>query len=203
MPVDNGKNDGYDFVTRTVLFLENTYGIRFFITPKDFDVLYRWYEKRIPFPIVRESIGNVVERWKEKNKTVYSFSNFSYEVKKNFKTFLQLNVGASVDVVRDKPETGEFAEAEHFFEHFPPGLVTLKQDFEEIFRQVKNKEAIEPAPVYRKLVELFNDDEELNIKAAVFLRGLAPELRKPEIENRYRLNYLLNKYRIPDFEMLT
>jgi len=201
--VDNGKNNGYDFVTRAVLFLENTYGVHFFITPKDFDVLYRWFEKRIPFPIVKESIANVVERWKEKNKTVYSFSNFSYEVKKNFTTFLQLNVGATVDVTRDKPETDEYAEAQHFFDFFPPDLASLKQDFENIFRQVKNKEEIELAPVYRKLVDLFEDDEELKIKVAVFSRSLAPELQKPEIENRYRLNYLLNKYRVPDFEMLT
>ncbi len=201
--MNNGKNDGYGFVTRAILFLENTYGIHFFITPKDFDVLYRWYEKRIPFPIVRESIGNVVERWKEKNKTIYSFSNFSYEVKKNFNTFLQLNVGASVDVTRDKPGTDEYAEAQRFFDRFPPALVTLKHDLEEIFRRVKNKEEIELAPVYRKLVELFDDDEELNIKAVVFTRGLSPELRTPEIENRYRLNYLLNKFHVPDFEMLT
>lgn len=200
--MDNGKNDGYDFVTRSILFLEDTYGIHFFITPKDFDVLYRWYEKRIPFPIVKESITNVVNRWKENNKKIYSFSNFSYEVKKRFSSFLQLNVGASVDVIRDKPGGDEYAEADHFFEHFPPALIPLKQDFEEIFRQVKSKEEIEPAPVYRKLVELFKENEELNIKAAVFTRGLARELRKPEIENRYRLNYLLNKYRIPDFEML-
>lgn len=203
MPVDIGKNDGYDFVTRAVLFLENAYGVHFFITPKDFDVLYRWYEKRIPFPIVRESIANVVERWKEKNKSVYSFSNFSYEVKKNFTTFLQLNVGATVDVTRDKPDSGEYGEIQDFFDHFPPVLDTLKQEFEEIFKRVKNKEEIDLAPVYRKLVELFKDDEELKIKAAVFSRSLSPELQKPEIENRYRLNYLLNKYRIPDFEMLT
>jgi len=201
--MDNRKNDGYDFVIRAVLFLENTYGVHFFITPKDFDVLYRWYEKRIPFPIVKESIANVVERWKEKNKTVYSFSNFSYEVKKNFTTFLQLNVGATVDVSRDKPDTDEYGEAQHFFDHFPPVLDALKQEFEKIFRQVKNKEEIDLAPVYRKLVELFEDDEELKIKVAVFSRSLAPELQKPEIENRYRLNYLLNKYRVPDFEMLT
>lgn len=201
--MDNRKNNGYDFVTRTILFLENTYGVHFFITPKDFDVLYRWHEKRIPFPIVRESIANVVERWKEKNKTIYSFSNFSYEVKKNFNTFLKLNVGASVDVTRDKPETDEYEEAQHFFDSFPPDLASLKQDFENIFRQAKNKEEIEPAPVYRKLVELFKDDEELKIKVTVFSRSLAPELQKPEIENRYRLNYLLNKYRVPDFEMLT
>lgn len=196
------KDDGYDYVTRVILYLDYTFGIRFFITPKDFDVLYRWFEKRIPLSIVNESIANVVGRWKEKNKTVNGFSNFYYEVKKNFDAFLQLNVGAHVgEPQTDRSAVDEYAGVERFFEDYPARLVSLRADFEELFRKVKNKEGIDPAPVYQKLVELFKEDDELSIKVAVFTRSLAPELRRPEIENRYRLNYLLNKFRIPDFDL--
>jgi hypothetical protein len=197
------KDDGYDYVTKVILYLDYTFGIHFFITPKDFDVLYRWFEKRIPLSIVKESISNVVGRWRVKNKKINGFSNFYYEVKKNFDAFLQLNVGAHVaEPCADRPEVSKYAEVELFFENYPDPLTALREDLEELFRKIKNKEHIDSAPVYQKLVDLFKEDEELSIKAAVFARSLSPELRRPEIENRYRLNYLINKYRIPDFDLL-
>jgi len=197
-------NAGRDFVIKVIQYLENTFGIIFFITSKDFDVLYRWYEKRIPIHIVKESISNVVERWTQKNKKIYSFSNFYYEVKKNLKAFLQLSVGREAEGEVPEPEipANFYAEIENFFKNYPDDLVTLKGEFEGIFQQVKNKENVELEPVYGRLVDLFKEDEVLNLKVVVFSRSLAPELRKPEIENRYRLNYLLNKYNIPDFEIM-
>ncbi len=197
-------NAGRDFVIKVIQYLENSFGITFFITTKDFDVLYRWYEKRIPIHIVKESISNVVERWTQKNKKIYSFSNFYYEVKKSFTTFLQLSVGRETEGEASEPETAanRYAEIENFFKNYPDDLITLKGEFERIFQQLKNKENVDLDPVYKKLVDLFKEDEALNLKVTVFIRSLAPELRKPEIKNRYRLNYLLNKYNIPDFEIL-
>jgi hypothetical protein len=199
------KDDGYDFVIRVIQYLDYTFKIRFFTTTRDFDVLYRWWEKRIPMHIVKESIANVVERRTQKNKKITGFSNFYYEVKKNFQVFLQLNVGGE-DREPGSEKTavagGEYAEFETFFENYPEDLTALKEDFETLFQKIKNKEDVEPGALHQKLVELFKDDEELNMKVAVFARSLAPELRKPAIENRYRLNYLLNKYRIPDFEII-
>lgn len=206
----NTGNDGYDFIIKVIQYLENTFNIHFFITPKDFDVLYRWYEKRIPPRVIEESIAAVVERWSQKNKKISSFSNFYYQVKKDFETFLQLHVGAESKTRPpilsggvNKHENGneyEYAARENFFKNFPGDLASLKKDFERIFQQVKSKEKVEAAPVYEKLVDLFKEDETLKLKVAVFNRNLAPELRKPEIENRYRLNYLRSKYNIPDFE---
>lgn len=211
-PPANTGNEGYDFIIKVIQYLENSFKIHFFITPKDFDVLYRWYEKRIPLRVIEESIVAVVERWTQKNKKISSFSNFYYQVKKDFETFLQLQVGAEsksrlADSLAGDRENDdvyeyeyEYAVWENFFKNFPGDLAALKEDFERIFQQVKNKEKVEAAPVYEKLVDLFKDDETLKLKVAIFNRNLAPELRKPEIENRYRLNYLRSKYNIPDFE---
>lgn len=203
-PVNNKKDDGYDFIINVIQYLENTFGIRFFITPKDFDVVYRWYEKRIPIHIVKESINIVVERRIQKNKKISGFSNFYYQVKKNFETFLQLSLGAESEApqVDSKVEKDPYEEIENFFKNYPEELIPLKEDFETIFRQIKNKENVDPAPVYKKLVDLFAGDEEINLKVTIFTRSLAPELRKPGIKNRYRINYLINKYHIPDFEIL-
>lgn len=196
------KNGGYNFVIKVIQYLENTFGIHFFITTKDFDVLYRWYEKRIPIDVVKESISNVVERWIRKNKKIFSFSNFYYEVKKNFKAFLQLNVGAEGEEPQFDSNVNKYVEIENFFKNYPADLIALKEEFQKISQRIKNNESVEMAPIYEKLVDLFKGYEELCLKVTIFSRSLAPELRKPEIENRYRLNYLVNKYNIPDFEVL-
>ena len=193
-----------DFVIEIIQYLQNKYEIIFFITPRDFDVLYNWWEKRIPPRIVKESILNVVDRWKERGKVIDSFANFSYEVRKNFKAFLQLSVGSekSEDETQSPEEKDPFAEINHFFNNYPLQLTSLKDAFHYIFQKTKNNESIddELTRIHETLVNLFKDDNELNLKVSIFLDNLSPALRKPEIEQRYRLNYLINKFNIPDFD---
>ena len=193
-----------DFVIEIIQYLQNKYDIIFFITPRDFDVLYNWWEKRIPLRIIKESIINVVDRWKEKGKGINSFANFSYEVKKNFKAFLQLSLGSekSEDETQTPEEKDPFAEINHFFNNYPLQLTPLKEEFHNIYQKIKKNESVdvELTRTHETLVNLFKDDNELNLKVRIFLDNLSPVLRKPEIEQRYRLNYLINKFNIPDFD---
>jgi hypothetical protein len=192
-----------DFVIEIIQYLQNKYNVIFFITPKDFDVLYNWWEKRIPLRIVKESIINVVDRWKEKGKAINSFANFSYEVKKKFKAFLQLSVGSeeSDNETKNPEEKDPFAEINHFFNNYPDQLTPLKEEFQDIYQKIKKNENVdvELTRTHETLVNLFKDDNELNLKVRIFLDNLSPVLRKPEIEQRYRLNYLINKFKVPDF----
>jgi hypothetical protein len=196
-------NEDKDFVIEIIQHLQNKYDIIFFITPRDFDVLYNWWEKRIPPRIVKESIIKVVDRWKEKGKTITGFANFSYEVKKNFKAFLQLSVGSEIseNETQTPEEKDPFEEINHFFNNYPLQLTPLKEAFHNIYRKVKKNENVdvELTRTHETLVNLFKDDNELNLKVRIFLDNLSPVLRKPEIEQRYRLNYLINKFNIPDF----
>ncbi len=196
-------NEDKDFVIEIIQYLQNKYDMIFFITPRDFDVLYNWWEKRIPLRIVKESIINVVDRWREKGKAVNSFANFSYEVKKNFKAFLQLSVGSeeSDNETKNPEEKDPFAEINHFFNNYPLQLTPLKEEFHHIYQKIKKNENVdvELTRTHETLVNLFKDDNELNLKVRIFLDNLSPVLRKPEIEQRYRLNYLINKFNVPDF----
>ncbi|MCK4765289.1 MAG: hypothetical protein KAW12_24020 [Candidatus Aminicenantes bacterium] len=192
------NNADYNYITRIIQHLDNRHGVIFFISPRDFDVLYRWWEKRIPLRLIEKSIANVVTRRERKRQLVTSFSNFYYEVKKNFKAFLELNVGAE----NKKEEKGkEFDEIDRFLENFPEALIELKEDFEQICRKVKAKEDFDLIPLHRKLLELFRDNRELELKVEIFLKNLAPRLRNAQIAGKYRLNYLLNKFHIPGFEI--
>jgi hypothetical protein len=192
-----------DFVIEIIQYLQNKYEIIFFITPKDFDVLYNWWEKRIPLRIVKESITNVVERWKEKGKIITGFANFRYEVKKVFQAFLQLSVGSekSEKEIQTPEEKDPFSEINHFFNNYPPPLNPLEEEFHDIYQKIKKNESVdvELTRTHETFVNLFKDDKELNLKVRIFLDNLSPVLRKPEIEQRYRLNYLINKFKIPDF----
>ena len=191
------KISDYDFIIKIIQFLELKFGISFFITTMDFDTLYKWWEKRIPFKIIEESISNVINRWNLKKRKIYSFSNFSYEVRKNYKGFLELNVS----VGKREEEKEEYDKIEKFFNNYPEELKELKKEFEDIHKMYKNKENIDINNIKEKLLSLFKENNELNLKTQIFLRSLAPALRKPEIEKRYRINYLLNKFKIPDFDI--
>ncbi len=114
-------------------------------------------------------------------------------------------------------EYDEFAELTHFLENFPTPLAPLKEEFQKVFQQVMSKgntgeEGVEKVGdvdeaeagiegLNRKLVELFAGNEELEVKVKLFTQNLAPPLRKPEIENRYRLNFLLKRFNVPDLEL--
>jgi hypothetical protein len=93
----------------------------------------------------------------------------------------------------------KYADIEEFFANYPPGLRKLKSDFKKVYLQLKNREDFEMECIHEKLLSLFLQDEELNLKVKIFLKNLSPELRTPIMEKKYRLNFLINKYKIPDF----
>lgn len=205
----SGGDLNYSYITRVIQHLDFQYKLSFFITPKDFDTLWNWSEKRIPMRIIRESFAAVIERWQAKNKPVTSFTNFKYEVRKNFKAFMELSVGADSTVPQsgekdgDSPaEENRFAEVEVFLERLPEPLEPLREKFQVVFEDLKQERELDLEPLHSRLLEMFTDNEELNVKTAVFLKNLDPKVRKPELENRYRLNFLLNKFRVPDFDLI-
>jgi hypothetical protein len=188
-------NDDYDYIIRIIQFLDRQFAIRFFVSSKDFDVLYRWWEKRIPFTVVSAALSRVVERRLLRNKPVASFSVFSRDVRLDYQSFLSLNIG------RERTEKqGERNEIKTFLNNFPEALDFLKADFALLDAERLQNNTVDPGPVHEKLLRHFRDDVELNAKCAWFLKNLALDLRRPEIEKKYRLNYLLHKFSIPSFD---
>jgi len=185
----------YDFIIRVIQYLDLRYNIRFFIGSRDFDILYRWWEKRIPETMIRESLDRVVERRRRLKKPLDRFSVFSGEVRRNYQSFLSLGIGRQ----RTEPDIdrGTFAA---FLAGYPPALEFMRKDFEAYSRGLLQGKAPDPEPLRDKLLAHFQDDDELKAKTAWFLKNLAPQLRRPEIERTYRLNYLLGKFAIPPLD---
>jgi hypothetical protein len=188
-------NDDYDYIIKIIQYLDRQFNIRFFISSKDFDVLYRWWEKRIPFTEVSAALRRVAERHLLKNKPIISFSVFSREVRLGYQSFLSLNVGRGRNESQD-----EYSEIKTFLSKFPEALDFLKNDFAGLGAEYIKNGAADAGPVHEKLLRHFQNDAELNAKCAWFLKNIAPDLRSPEIEKKYRLNYLLHKFSIPGFD---
>ncbi len=185
----------FDYIIRIIQYLDQRYGIRFFISSSDFDLLYRWWEKRIPDAVIRESLDRVVERRRSRSKPLAHFAAFSNEVRRNYQSFLNMSIG------RERSENGdEHAEIRNFLAQYPPALEFMRSDFETLFSRRLQGGPIDPRPLQEKLLAHFMNDNELNAKSAWFLQNLSPHLRRPEIEQKYRLNYLLGKFAVPAFD---
>ncbi|HSQ35969.1 MAG TPA: hypothetical protein VLQ89_08260 [Candidatus Binatia bacterium] len=188
-------HDDYDYIIRIIQYLDRQFAIRFFISSKDFDVLYHWWEKRIPFAVVSGSLQRVVERRRARGKPVASFSVFSRDVRLDYQSFMTLNIGGA------RSEAGDgHGGIKAFLSHLPDALCFLKDDLEKLGADAVQGRAPDAGPLHEKLLEHFKEDAELNAKCAWFLKNLAPDLRRPEIEKKYRLNYLLHKFAVPGFE---
>jgi len=192
-PVPPSDLSDYDYIIRVIQFLDERYGIRLFISTRDFDVLYHWWEKRIPIEIVEQSLAAVVDRFRKRGKPLRQMESFAYEVRKNYRGFLTMETSQS----RRLDETEPLALFRRFLEDFPEEIEILKPDFRKWLQQMAAGKPFDPDPLYEKLLALFQGDGELNSKVRFFIRNLAPELRKPEMERKYRLNYLLNRFRVP------
>jgi len=182
----------YDYIIRIIQYLDRRHGIHFFISSRDFDTLYHWWEKRIPEPLIRAALDRVVERRRSQQKPLEHFSAFSNEVRRDYRSFLSLDIG------RERSEPAEeFSEIKKFLAHFPPQLDFVKEDFACVCAQVMRGEAPDFRPLQEKLLAHFLDDGELNAKTAWFLKNISPSMCKPEIERKYRLNYLAGRFAIP------
>jgi hypothetical protein len=182
----------YDYIIRIIQYLDLHFGIRFFISSKDFDLLYHWWEKRVPAAVVQESLDRVVARSRSRGKPIAHFVVFSNEVRRNYQSFLSRGIGS----VRAEP-TDAHADIREFFVKFPPELEFVKSDFEALFASTLQGGNADAGTLQEKLLDHFQNDGELNAKTAWFLKNLSPPLRRPEIERKYRLNYLFGKFAIP------
>lgn len=182
----------YDFVISVIGHVEARHGLRIFITPRDFDLLYRWWEKRIPLPVIFAAIDECVPRRVRRGQAVQSYAAFDYSVRKRYRAFLELQVGASVDTAQPVAD-----EITTFLARFPEELQSLAADFRAWYARQRAGENPDAQPLQEKLLDIFQEDEELNARTEIFLHNLAPNLRHPSLARSYRLNYLRHRFAIP------
>lgn len=192
------EKEDYNYIIKIIQYLEERYKISFFICSADFDVLYGWWIKKIPFNIIFESIDNVVLRWEKKNKKIDGFKNFSYEVRKNFNGFMELKVSEPENKANDLKDDSK-DKIELFINSLPPHLIPLKDCLIELEKEKDNfrkREILKDISL--KLLEIYKDDSDLNLKTKKFLMNLNPKLRTEDMANKYKSNYIFSKHKFPE-----
>ncbi len=186
--------DDHDYIFTVIDYLLRKHGINFFITSKDFDVLYNWWDKKIPLDIVKASIDVVKKRRQKKGKIIDSFLNFSYEVRKNMSERMELSIN------RDNTENNKSKDerAERFFTEFPLDLKLVEKEFIRL-RSLEGDQKTELLDeVYEIIIKEFSNDEELNIKTEIFMSNLPEAMKNEKIEKKFKINYLNKRFGIPE-----
>ncbi|MEN8223240.1 MAG: hypothetical protein ABFR36_08265 [Acidobacteriota bacterium] len=191
---DSGSDHDYIFSLIDYLFFRH--GINFFITSKDFDTLYNWWEKNIPEELIRKSIDNVVKRRIARGKPVDSFMNFTYEVRKNLMTKFDLNINSVSGQVNIDPEE----KLSRFFENLSPDIKFLEKDFRRAGESSPKKKKELLSKIYDRLINKYEHDEEMIIKTEIFMSNLPEAMKKPDIVRKFRVNFINKRFNIPDFE---
>jgi hypothetical protein len=82
-----------------------------------------------------------------------------------------------------------------FLYRLPEALEPLRNDF---ILYVGHR--ISADTITEKLLDLFKDNAEINLKERQFAESIAKKMRTPETFRRYRINYIVCKYGVPDLE---
>lgn len=135
-----------------------------FITPLDFHFLSEWYSQGIPLSIIKESISTITRR----RGRVSSMWSFDSHIQRAYRAYLQIRVGASMPDQGDKVDGAEAGQESEVDPELTP-------DQEE------------------QLLKEHEQDEELKIKTAVFLKYLSPGLRTVDVRRRFQINYLIHR----------
>ena len=83
--------------------------------------------------------------------------------------------------------------------NIPAELAGLTGEFQALAESVARGEEVSMDPLHRAMLDLFENDDDLNLRTEIFLKNLAEEIRRPEIVRKYRINYLYHRFRIPEF----
>ncbi len=84
-----------------------------------------------------------------------------------------------------------------FMQRFPENLESLRPVFT---RYYEMRTEVDRDALIEKLLALFAGTDEHEAKVQHFLAGLKPSQRTPEIEHRFRVNQIVNRFNIPGLE---
>jgi len=180
----------YDYLISIINYLNINYHLNLRVGSKDFDTMYRWWEKNIPIEIVKKSIDILINKNKKNIKSIFSLN---YRVRKEFENFLTFKLGEAKE---NESQDKKTSKTEEFINNLPEELVELKQSFIEYYETEDNEIKKE---IENKLLDKFSEDNELKLNTEIFLSRISKSLINEELVNRYKINFLINKLGIPNF----
>lgn len=190
-------NEAHDYVLGLIEAASQNFGLRFFITSRDFDRLFRWWEKGIPEKLVLEALGRVAARKRKKNESLKSFFSCDNEVKKLFAAYREAGVG---QVSRPQPEADtRHDESGEFFKRPAPELAPFMGKFRRLADAAPDCRSALSRELQEEILRAYENDLELQVQTEMFLRQLAPELRRPDLIRCFQIRFLHKKLGLPGF----
>ncbi len=180
----------YDYLINIMNYVNLYHGLNLKVSNKDFDTMYRWWEKRIPLKVVKKAIDIAIESKKNKIK---SFTGFNYRVRKEFELFLTFSLG---DRKEEQTKANTESKIKQFLDNIPDIIRDLKPLFIQYYKDFNKEIKIK---IENTLIERFENDNELNIKTKLFSNNLSKSIINDDLIKRFRVNYLINKLSIPEF----
>ncbi|HNX98800.1 MAG TPA: hypothetical protein PKK12_14080 [Candidatus Aminicenantes bacterium] len=181
-------------IVHVIDFLDRRLGIRFFVTPHDFHLAWHWWEKGIPWRVVEEALRAVCARWEKRGKKPDGLRPFAAEVRKRYREFLELRVGEGG---REEPESDPLAPWNSFLEAFPEPLTPFRQRFADLVAALRENRPWSDGGLKGEILATLEGDGELAARTEVFVRQLAPELRRPALLATFRWNLVCQRFAIP------
>jgi len=188
--------NAHGYVIAVIQLLQREFNLYSVITPKEFDVLYRWWEKGIPLNIIQESVANVMMRRQKAGKELTGIQNFVHTVRKIFSSHQEKTIGK--DGRTENELSGEKVRND-FLNNPPADIADLVEKCFSGAEGTPGKEQIEL--FFQAMTDRFAEDEELRRRTVLFAQHLAPALRTETLLSRYRLNLLISRYNIPDMDV--
>ncbi len=190
-------SEAHDYVLGLIEAASQNFGLRFFITSRDFDRLFRWWEKGIPEKLVLEAIGRVAARKRKKNESLKSFFSCDNEVKKLFAALREAGVG---QVSSPQPQAGMLRdEIGEFFKRPSPELSPFMEKFRLLADAAPDCRSALSRELQEEILRAYENDLELQVQTEMFLRQLAPELQRPDLIRCFKIRFLHKKLGLPGF----
>jgi len=181
-------------IVHVIDFLDRRLGIRFFVTPHDFHLAWHWWEKGIPWRVVEEALLAVGARWEKRGKKPDGLRPFAAEVRKRYREFLELQVGEGG---REEPETDPLAPWDAFLEALPEPLAPFRPRFTDLVAAMREHRPWDGGELKGEILAALERDGELAARTEVFVRQLAPELRRPALLATFRWNLICQRFAVP------
>lgn len=184
------------YIVSVLEMMQREFNLYFMVTPRDFDILYRWFEKRIPLTLIRDCVADVTERRQKQGRAIEGVGTLAHTVRTAFSHHQEKSVGAHSEKITAHEPGLKRAE---FFSEPPSEIKEIVLLFQEgLQKSPPRREAV--LAFHQAVLEKFAGDEELERRSTVFFNHLAPALRSDELLSRYRLNLLISRLGLPDFE---
>ncbi len=181
-------------IVRVIDFLDRRLAIRFFVTPHDFHLAWHWWEKGIPWRVVEEALLEVAARQQKRGKKPTGLRPFAAEVRKRYHEFLELRVGEGQ---REEKEIDPWDPWVAFLDRLPEPLIPFRGGFEALVTALKESRVHSAPALKQQILDSLVGDAELEARTAVFVKQLAPELRRPALLGTFRWNLICQRFAIP------